>query len=356
MPATNISCGQQVLALVASGILAFSLAACGPPTQERDATAAEADKPGQWVELPISVGKAATGIAVTSAGDVYVGDIGEVYVRDRDGVEAAGTIPVEDLNRKTGRVLLLEKGTTEQKVVLDGVDTTYGIAVGADAIYTATIKPTIERFPKGANTPTDLPFRLEEDARPRSLTVDDAGRVYVIDTSFTESALSPRPDADAPTQLAVLHPTGSNAQLAVTPGGDVYGVSETTSGDTELRILATGESAARAVELMDVGAPLAMAVHAGDVYVLDDIGTPPDSYDSENPHPNENLRIVKFTKAAIESAAATDAAFVDPPTIVSTATLPFPSTTKGAYHAMAVGPNGAIFVTDGTKIFKMVPA
>jgi hypothetical protein len=126
------------------------LAACSAPAQHAGTESSPAGKPGEWTEVPISVGKTATGIAITNDGDVYVGDIGRVYERTRAGYQMLESIPLEDLGRETGRVLLLEKGASQQKVVLDGVDTMGGIAVGADgAIYVARILAAGAGEPRG---------------------------------------------------------------------------------------------------------------------------------------------------------------------------------------------------------------
>jgi hypothetical protein len=339
-------------AIIATGAAVVLLAACGAPAQKASNTTSSAEKKGQWIDLPFSLGKAATGIAITKDGNVYVGDVGKVYERDRSGYQMTGSVPMEDLTHETGRVLLLEKGAAQQKVALDGVDPMYGIAVGVDgAIYTATREPKIKQFPKGATTSADLSFKLEKHAEgPSSLTVDDAGRVTVID-NYNDTALRLDRGAAAPTELDVLpFGGGEHSQLAVTNGGDVYCLGVSFS-KTELRILPAGASEARGVVLTDVAMPLAMAVHGGDVYVLDDAGqgVPQEDYATEN------IRIVKFNRAAIDSVAA-PANSVELPKAASSTVIPFTPGKKGSYHAMKVAPNGDIYLTDGAKVLKLTPA
>jgi hypothetical protein len=95
-----------------------------------------------------------------------------------------------------------------------------------------------------------------------------------------------------------------------------------------------------------------MAVHGGDVYVLGDTGegVPQDDYVTEN------LRIVKFDKAAIESKAAPPKPLEDLPKVTSSAVIPFTPVKKGAYHDMKIAPNGDIYLTDGAKLCKLPPA
>jgi hypothetical protein len=342
-------------ALIATATAVVMLAACSAPAQKAGttmttATTSSADKRGQWIELPFSVGKAATGIAITKAGDVYVGDVGRVYERDRAGYESPGRVPVEDLVRETGRVLLLEKGAAQQKVALDGVDTMFGIAVGADgAIYLATRKKEVLKFEKGTTTSTVLPMKFDEFNYRPSLSVDDAGTVYVFEGGGT--ALRLDGGATEPTQLNVLPTNG--LRLAVTGGGDVYGLGA-LFGRAELRILTAGAGEPRGVVLTDLRGPQAMAVHGGDVYILDDTGdgVPQDDYATEN------LRIVKFNKAAIDSVAApaNPAELTELPKVASSAVIPFSPGKKGAYHDMTVAPNGDIYLTDGARVLKQTPA
>jgi hypothetical protein len=223
-----------------------------------------------------------------------------------------------------------------------------GIEVGADgAIYNLTIKGQVQQSPKGATTATDLPLKLAEYKTDRSLAVDDAGRVYVNAGSKT---LRLDRGAAEPTELHVRPGLFGCELLTVTNTGDAY-CADAAFGSAQLWI-PSGAGPARTVALTDLSDPLAMAAHDGDVYVLDDAGKglPQEDYATEN------LRIVKFSKAALDVAVVSEGNFADLPKATSSAIIPFTPAKKGAYHAMAVAPDGDIYLTDCAKVLKQTPA
>ena len=149
-------------------------------------------------ELPV---KAPSGLAVDSAGTVYVAVI------PQDRTQAA-------------QVLALPSGATAgTPLPFTGLKSPIGVAVDpAGSVYVAdNATNRVLKLPPGAPTPTELPFTGVNE--PWGVAVDTAGNVYVADNGG-KRVLELAPGSTTPTELPFGGLKGPRG-IAVGPGGSV---------------------------------------------------------------------------------------------------------------------------------------
>ncbi len=219
-------------------IIGFQLQSGGggnSPAPIAPAYSSQTPLPFTGVDLP-------TGVAVDTAGNVYVADIGN----DRVVRLAAGA-------------------STPTPLSLTGLKNPQGVAVDtAGNVYvTDTSNNRVMRLAAGASTPTPLPFTGLKN--PRGVAVDRAGDVYVADRG-NDRVVRLAAGASAPTALpftGLQDPQG----VAVDAAGNVY---VTELGTERVLRLAAGASAPTTLPITGLKDPQGVAVDTvGDVYVID---------------------------------------------------------------------------------------
>ncbi|MEV6426347.1 serine/threonine-protein kinase PknD [Nocardia sp. NPDC051463] len=192
--------------------------------------------------LPFTGVSLPTGVAVDTAGNIYVTDIGN----DRVVKLAAGE-------------------TTPTPLPFTGLKNPQGVAIdtAGNIFVTDTSNNRVVKLAAGETTPTPLPFTGLKD--PRGVAVDTAGDVYVADRS-NDRVVKLAAGASAPTPLpftGLKDPQG----VAVDTAGNVY---VTELGTERVVKLAPGASAPTPLPFTGLKDPRGVAVDtAGDVYVID---------------------------------------------------------------------------------------
>ncbi|WP_433193645.1 serine/threonine-protein kinase PknD [Nocardia sp. CA-107356] len=247
------------------------------PTPVAPAYSSPTPLPFAGVDLP-------TGVAVDTASNVYVTDMGSDRVlklaagastptplpftglKNPQGVavDTAGNIYVTDTSND--RVLKLAAGAlTPTPLPFTGLKNPQGVAVDrAGDVYVADQgDDRVVRLPAGASAPTTLPFTGLQD--PHGVAVDTAGNVYVTELG-TERVVRLAAGASASTPLpftGLKDPQG----VAVDTAGDVYVVDW---GNKWVARLAAGASAPTPLLFTGLKNPQDVAVDtAGNVYVTD---------------------------------------------------------------------------------------
>ena len=250
---TKIALIASALALAVIIAAAVGIPAVGhkssqtsPPAQtsgsSQPSSAAEASAYGSQVVLPFTGLDSPKGVAVDTAGSVYVCD-------------GQPTTP--------GRVLKLAAGaTTQTELPFTDLKEPTGAAVDtAGSIYVAdTYNNRILKLPAGANTPTELPFNGLH--YPYSVAVDSAGNVYVADSRNNRVLKLP---AGTTTQTELpFGPLQYLDDVAVDTAGNVYATDH--YGDQVLKLAA---GAATATVLFSLPGASSVAVDsAGSVYAI----------------------------------------------------------------------------------------
>jgi serine/threonine protein kinase, bacterial len=252
------------------------------PTPVAPAHSAETPLPFTGVNLP-------TGVAVDTAGNVYVADMGNDQVlrfapgaptatplpftglkNPRDvAVDTAGNTYVADTSND--RVLRLAAGAlAATPLPFAGLNDPRGVAVDAAGnVYVADRDNNrVLRLAAGARAATPLPFAGLND--PRGVAVDTAGNVYVTDTGNNRVL---RLAAGAPAATPLPFTSLNDPQgVAVDTAGNVY---VTDRGNAGVLRLAAGAPAATPLPFTGLNDPQGVAVDtAGNVYVTDVGPTP----------------------------------------------------------------------------------
>ncbi|AGP65658.1 pknD [Mycobacterium intracellulare subsp. yongonense 05-1390] len=270
------------IALVA--LVAFIVAVAGYLSTRSSGPSQEASGqsvlPFNGIDFRLSPG----GVALDSAGDVYVtseGMYGRVvkltagsnattvlpfhglYQPQGLAVDGAGTVYVADFNN---RVVSLAAGSNDQKVLpFSGLSYPEGVAVDSQgAVYVADRgNSRVVKLAAGSKTQTELPFNGLKN--PDGVAVDAAGTVYVADTDNNRIV---KLDANSNTQAElpfqnISVPWG----IAVDNSGTVY-VTEHDKSDV-LKFPA-GSNTPTVLPFDGLNTPLAVAVDKErSVYVAD---------------------------------------------------------------------------------------
>jgi serine/threonine-protein kinase len=226
-----------VLAAVAIiiGIQLSSRGSGNSPTGVTRANSSATPLPFAGVNLP-------TGVAVDTAGNVYVADMGHDRVlRLAAGASAATPLPFAGLKNP-------------REVAVDTAGDVYVADGGNDRVL---------RLAAGAPAATPLPFAGLND--PGGVAVDTAGDVYVADRANDRVLrLAAGAPAATPLPFAGLNDPRS---VAVDAAGDVY---VTDTGNNRVLRLAVGAPGATPLPFTGLNDPQGVAVDAaGDVYVVD---------------------------------------------------------------------------------------
>ncbi len=227
------------------------------------------------------------GVALDKAGDVYVtseGMYGRVvelppgsstptvlpfsglYEPQGLAVDSAGAVYVADFNN---RVVKLTAGSTSQTVLpFSGLNYPEGVAVdGQGGVYVVDRgNNRVLKLAAGSNTPATLPFTGLKN--PDGVAVDSAGNVYVTDTDNNRVLML----AAGSTAQTVLPFTGVAVPwgIAVDTAGDVF---VTEHDSNQVVKLPAGSNTPTALPFSGLNTPLGVAIdnadNTGSVYVAD---------------------------------------------------------------------------------------
>ncbi|MBY0440604.1 MAG: protein kinase [Mycobacteriaceae bacterium] len=216
-----------------------------PPRAASPSSSAQAvvNLPGPQVELPFTGLKDPYGVAVDTAGTVYVTDVG--------GGSRAFKLPAGS--------------DTAAMLPFTGLNLPWGVAVdsGGNVYVTDFGNNRVLKLPAGSDTPAALPFTGLN--LPSGVAVDNIGNVYVADYSNNRVLKLP-----AGSSTAVALPfTGLNlpSGVAVDRSGNVY---VTDFGNSRVLKLPAGANTAATLPFTGLNLPRGVAVdNTGNVYVAD---------------------------------------------------------------------------------------
>jgi serine/threonine-protein kinase len=236
------------------------------------------------VVLPFTGLDLPQGVAVDSAGTLYVTDLGNNRVLKLPAGSATPTVlPFTGLNKPAGvavdsggtlyvgddehgRVLKLAAGSATPTVLpFTGLSAPDGVAVDlAGTLYVTAHFLGVLKLAAGSATQDVLPFTGLD--LPLGVAVDSAGTLYVTDSSLNNRVL--KLPAGSATQ-EVLPFTGLNrpAGVAVDAAGTLY---VTDNGNARVLKLPAGSATPTVLPFTDLTSPAGVTVDAaGNLYVID---------------------------------------------------------------------------------------
>ncbi|WP_330232215.1 serine/threonine-protein kinase PknD [Nocardia sp. NBC_00508] len=252
------------------------------PTPIAPGYSAQTPLPFTGVSLP-------TDVAVDTAGNVYVTDMGnDRVVKLAAGASTPTPLPFIGLNNPQGvavdtagnvyvtdtsndRVVKLAAGaSTPTPLPFTGLKNPHGVAVDrAGDVYVADWgNDRVVRLAAGAAAPTTLPFTGLRD--PQGLAVDTAGNIYITELG-TERVVMLAAGASEPTTLpftGLKDPQG----VAVDTAGDLYIVDW---GNKWVVRLAAGASTPTPLPFTGLKNPQGVAVDTADNVYVTDLGHDP---------------------------------------------------------------------------------
>lgn len=306
-----------VLAAVAAGAL---LTACseagttdGTPTPEMQSATAEY----AVTELPFQLDSTATGVAIDSAGNVYVADVGAGNEVVRGGYT---------LGSSTGRILVLRNGTSTQEEFAKDLTAPYGLAIGPDGtLYVADKVDDQVLGLTGTSSPVILPYPADFD--PVRIAVNDNGDVYTLAGDDVHVL---RSGSTTPSIIESFFSSGD--AIAVNPAGDVYFTD--TFDDVYVSTQGTAE-AEEFAPLYDDCSPVAMAFgQDGALYFVDESTETTTSPDGLVTTTTTSFHVRKLDAGATEPTE-----------------LPITGLTNPT--AMTVDTGGALYITDNQRVLKI---
>jgi serine/threonine-protein kinase len=275
--------------LTAASIVAYRLQSHPPtsqsPTAQPAASPGQAGQPaspsGQSV-LPFSELGTPSGVAVDSAGNVYVADPGSSRVLElAAGSSSSTALPLTGLSKPSGvavdaartvyvtnvgsnQVLDLAAGASSTtELPITGLDNPRSLAV--DSAYNLYIAAGNQVLKLPAGSANTVPLPLTGLSNPSGVAVDSVGNLYVGDHG-NNRLLKLAPDATAPTVLP-LSGLNNPEGVAVNNAGDLYVVD---TGNNRLVKLAAGSTTPTVLPFSGLNNPANVAVDSnGNVYVTD---------------------------------------------------------------------------------------
>jgi serine/threonine protein kinase, bacterial len=277
--------GRRSRTALIAGAVAFAaviVAGVGCTARAKDQPTASSERPrGAQTVLPFTGLKDPRGIAVDSAGNVYVTDAPNKRVlkltagsstqtvlpfADLDyacgvAVDSAGNLYVTDHTR--GKLWKLPASSHDRTELPGTFDNPCAVAVdnAANVYVIDSEKRRIVKLEAGSPTRTVLGWMGLSDSD--SVAVDGAGNVYVAKFFGTVSKLSMDPPSETVLDFEVANPCG----VAVDNAGNVY---VTDSANRRVLKLAPGSHKQTVLPFTDLYRPEGVAVDgAGNVYVTD---------------------------------------------------------------------------------------